>query len=137
MVPLFKGWKLQVRSAKLTSPVKKTVETYLPPINAKVTDYITIQKYMHFLRNLSADVNMPHVNITLDVGAAMNAFLVIWNAPEFYSNVIIHLGSFHFIKENFQVCHILNIILSLHFFQCVKNCSQLSLKTNKITNSLI
>jgi hypothetical protein len=46
---------------------------------------------------------MPFINITLDVGAAMNAYLVTWNDPELFNKVIIHLGSFHFLKENFQV----------------------------------
>ena len=46
---------------------------------------------------------MPYVNITLDVGAAINAYNTIRNFPEMYKNVIIHLGSFHFLKENFQV----------------------------------
>ena len=42
-------------------------------------------------------------NITLDVGAAINAYKTIWSYPEQYKNVIIHLGSFHFLKEKFQV----------------------------------
>ena len=46
---------------------------------------------------------MPYINITLDVGAAINAMKYIWNHQELYHNVIIHLGAFHFIKENFQV----------------------------------
>ena len=101
--PIFKGWKLQTRSTNPNLVIHKTVETYLPPINAKVTDYGTIQKYLQYLQNLSTVVNMPYVNVTLDVGAAMNAYLVTWNAPDRLSNVIIHLGSFHFLKENFQV----------------------------------
>ena len=74
IVPLFKGWKLLVRSAKLTTPYYKTVETYLPPINAKVTDYATIQRYMQYLQSLAESVNMPYVNITLDVGGSYECF---------------------------------------------------------------
>ena len=44
-------------------------------------------------------MNMPCVNVSLDVRAAMNAYLLTWNELE----VITHLGSFHFLKENFQV----------------------------------
>eukprot|EP00794_Sanderia_malayensis_P014842 gene14842-biopygen11931 len=51
----------------------------------------------------SYSVNMPYVNVTLDVGAAMNALKLIWNFPDQFSNVLIHLGQFHFIKENFAV----------------------------------
>eukprot|EP00794_Sanderia_malayensis_P010438 gene10438-biopygen7613 len=77
--------------------------TYLPPIEAKVTEFATIHRYMRYLQNLSADVNMPYVNVTLDVGAAMNAYKLLWNYPEQFDNVLIHLGDFHFMKENFAV----------------------------------
>ena len=46
---------------------------------------------------------MPYVNITLDVGAAINAYKVIWNFPEKFNTAVIHLGVFHFMEENFQV----------------------------------
>jgi len=82
-VPVFKGWKLQTRSINGPDIIKSS-ETYLPPINAKVTDYQTIQRYMRYLQTLAEKVNMPFVNVTLDVGAAMNAYLVTWNAPELY-----------------------------------------------------
>jgi hypothetical protein len=62
--------------------IEKTTETYLPPVNAKVTEFSTIQRYMLYLQSLATEVKMPYVNITLDVGAAMNAYLVTWNAPE-------------------------------------------------------
>ena len=101
-VPVFKGWKMKTQNIE---PVRivKSVETYLPPIDAKVTEYSTIQRYMRYLQSLAVNVNMPYVNITLDVGAAMNAYSVIWNAPELYDRIVIHLGGFHFLKENFQV----------------------------------
>ena len=50
---------------------------------------------------------MPFVNVTLDVGAAMNAFKVVWNYPETFSNVVIHLGDFHLMKEIFSILGIL------------------------------
>ena len=96
----FKGWALKHRSA---AHIEKTVGTYLPPITSKVTDYTTIQKYMSYLKNISRSVNMPYINITLDVGAAINAYKTIWSHKEEYKNIIIHLGCFHFLKENFQV----------------------------------
>ena len=46
---------------------------------------------------------MPFVNVILDVGAVMNAYKFVWSNLERFQNVIIHLGDFHFIKENFQV----------------------------------
>ena len=46
---------------------------------------------------------MPYVNVTLDLGAALNAYKLIWNYPDTFQNVIIHLGDFHFLKEAFNV----------------------------------
>ena len=58
---------------------------------------------------------MPYVNITLDVGAAMNAYLVTWNTPDRFSNVIIHLASLHFLKEKFSGKLCLNLIAERSF----------------------
>ena len=102
LIPIFKGFKLEHRKT-MKPQLSKTSETYLTPLNSKVTDYKTIQRYMKYLQSLAEQVNMPSVNITLDVGAAINAYLVIWNNPVLFKNIIIHLGSFHFLKENFQV----------------------------------
>ena len=53
--------------------------------------------------SLAASVNMSYLNITIDVQAALNAFKFLCNGVETYQNVTIHLGDFHFMKENFQV----------------------------------
>ncbi len=71
--------------------------TYLPLINGKVTNFNTISHYLCYLQQLASEVNMPYVNVTLDVGAAMNAFKLIWNFPDQFANVIIHCEDFHFI----------------------------------------
>ena len=49
------------------------------------------------------ETDMPYVNVTLDCGAAMNAFKLVWNYPTVFDNIIIHLGDFHFMKEIFSV----------------------------------
>ena len=102
IVPICKGWMTQIRNVQQNT-IQKTTETFLAPITSKVTDFHTIQKYLSYLQNLARSVNMTYVNITLDVGAAINAYKTIWNYPVEYANIIIHLGSFHFIKEYFQV----------------------------------
>ena len=43
-VPNFYGWRLFVRKRD-TQTLQKTVETYLPPITSKVTDYTTVSKF--------------------------------------------------------------------------------------------
>ena len=114
-VPSFKGWASQNPLSNNTD-ICKTREVYLPLISAKVTDFSTIQKYLSYLQDLSTSVNMPFVNITLDVGAALNAYKTLWTYPEQYKNVIIHLGSFHFLKENFQVYITLVFLIAMHSF---------------------
>ena len=42
-------------------------------------------------------MNIPYANIKFDIGAAMNTFKVLWNYPEKFSNIVIHL----YMKEGF------------------------------------
>ena len=70
---------------------------------------------MSYLQSLASSVNMPYVNITLDVGAAINAYKFLWSNPDWLNNVVIHLGDFHFMKENFQVIYLLTFLLSIIF----------------------
>ncbi len=97
------AWKMKLRSIAVTGTIKKTLMTYLPPINSKVTDFNTINQYLMYMQKLANEANMPYVNVSLDVGAAINAFKFVWNFPVRFNNVVIHLGDFHFIKENFGV----------------------------------
>ena len=46
---------------------------------------------------------MQYANITFGIGAAINAHKVLWNYPERFKNIIIHLGDFDFMKEIFAV----------------------------------
>ena len=57
--------------------IKKTVETYLPPITVKVTDFKTMYQYMTYLKQLANNVNMPYVDIMLDSTAAVNAYRLL------------------------------------------------------------
>ena len=83
IVPNLSGWLLQLRQRQIpTSSLVKTEETYLPPIASKVNEFTTIETYIEYLENLSLSCNMPYLNITLDVGATMNAFKFVWSNPE-------------------------------------------------------
>ena len=44
---------------------------------------------------------MSYVNVTLDVVASINAYELLPKNSQQFSNVIINLGNFHMIKENF------------------------------------
>jgi hypothetical protein len=65
----YSGWRTCVKKLNSTTPLKKTVLKYLPPINAKVTEFSTIYQCLTYLQLLASEVNMPYVNVTLDVGA--------------------------------------------------------------------
>ena len=80
--PSFSSWKTQVRTSNSLDPVQKTIVTYLPPIPSRVTDFNTIDQYLVYMQKLDQEVNMPYVNVTLGVGAAMNAYKLCWNYPE-------------------------------------------------------
>ena len=92
-MPTFSGWQLQNRQKEIPIfQLKKTVETYLPPIPSKVMEFTTIEAFLEYLEKLSMSCNMLFVNITLDVGAAMNACKFIWSNPERFKNVAIHFS---------------------------------------------
>ena len=88
---------------KSCSKPRKTTGCYLPPITTKVTDSKAIHQYIEYCQLLSSEVNMPYTNTILDVGAAINAFKYLWSNNNTFSNVVIHLGDFHFMKEIFKV----------------------------------
>ena len=90
-------WVAQIRDFHFGRPMK-TVETFLPPITSKVTEFPTIHKYLSYLQSLANSVNMLYVNVTLAINARQSGTILV-----FIKMVIIHLGSFHFLKENFKV----------------------------------
>ena len=51
----------------------------------------------------SAASNMKYVHITTDAGAACKFYQVVWNNPEEFKKVIIHLGDFHAMVEFFGI----------------------------------
>ena len=71
-IPISKGWNLQLKMKKEVQ-LKKTVETFLPSINLKVSEFRTIKKYMQYLEGPANQINMQYVNFSLNLGAAMNA----------------------------------------------------------------
>ena len=101
--PSFAAWKTQTRTSNSLDPVQKTIVTYLPRIPSKVADFNTIDQFLVCMKKLAEEINIPYVNVTLDVEAAMNAYKLCWNYPVRFKNVLIHLRDFHFLKKNFSV----------------------------------
>ena len=102
---------LKLRSKKFKDDGRKTSKThekYLPPLATKIMDPNTIHTYMEYFQKLSKAMHMEYVNITLDIGAGMNAYKLSWRNLEQFSNVVIHIDDFHYLKENFKVILLLN-----------------------------
>ena len=55
------------------------------------------------MEKLAESCNMKYVHVTADCGAACKFYQVVWNSPEKFKNVIIHLGDFHAMQEMFGI----------------------------------
>ena len=51
---------------------------------------------MDFLQKHYENMHLQYCNIKLDVGTAMNVFLMKWQIEEKFKNIIIHLGDLNF-----------------------------------------
>ena len=91
-VPRFVGFLASVYAIKDVAPMKMT---YLPPIHMVITKYQTLVEIFEISQKLAKQGNMRYTHSTLDVGAAVKTFHVIWNDKDRWSNIIIHLGDFH------------------------------------------
>ena len=67
----------------------------MPPINASVNELSTVQTLLQISMNATRDVGQEFTFVTFDLAVAKKAFDIVWNQPEIYKNVIIHLGAFH------------------------------------------
>lgn len=97
---LCKLWQKQFNIQSITVS-KKKIETYLSLLTTKATDPQTIYSYLKYFQGLAKEMNMPYVNVTLDVVASINAYKLLSKHSQQFSNVIFNLGNFHMIKENF------------------------------------
>lgn len=80
-----------------------TTMTYLPPIPTPIMEYPTIVDLFYVSRNLAKNANMKYVHITMDVGAAIKAFHVVWDDNNLWNDIIIHLSDFHAVMAFFGV----------------------------------
>ena len=106
-VLIFLGWLIHHRDKQ---NLCKTVVTYLPPINAKVTEFSTIFTYLEYIHNLARQANMKYVDESLDCGVTIIAYKTRWQYQRKFENVIIYFGDFHFMKENFQVLYVVGLL---------------------------
>ena len=67
---------------------QKTFLTYLPPIETPIGDYNTLNEVFTPSEKMAKEANMKYTNITMDCGAAIKAFHVIWNLYTCILNVM-------------------------------------------------
>ena len=65
---------------------------------------------------LAEECNMKYTHITMDCGAAMNVHHVLWNNPNTFSDVILHLCDFHAMMEIFNTIGTIVAEIGLHTF---------------------
>ena len=71
---------------------------------------------------------MSYVNITL-----INTFKVLWNRKEEFKNVVVYLGDFHFMKENFQASFFYKPIkLIIAMVQGVRDFNKVSIFSSQV-----
>ena len=100
IIPTFVGRVLRLFGTETF----QTVLTFLPPIPCPITEFSTVCETIHRSIHLSKISNMKCRHITVDVGAAEKYYKVIWNNPDEFEDVIIHLGDFHAFMHFFSNC---------------------------------
>lgn len=78
-----------------TIPECLTTIDYYPVINHPITDYATVQECLRVSRVASQEVGQRYAITTFDLGVCMKAYPIIWKTPDFYSDHIVMIGSFH------------------------------------------
>ena len=68
-----------------------------------LTEFSTACEIIHRLINLSKISNMKYTHITVNVDVA-EKYKAIWNNPDEFKDVIIHLGDFHAFMHFFSNC---------------------------------
>ena len=92
-VPDWSGWLTQ--TAASGSDCKQSNIGYLSPILQPITQTATIQQCLITSMDISRKLKQKYTFVTFDLAAAKIAHNVIWNHPDRYQHVVIHLGAFH------------------------------------------
>ena len=105
MLPTFSGWCVSKNINYLrvkNEQVEETTMIYLPSVNSPVTEFSTIRKVFETLIERAKRVNIPYINVNLDVRGALKTYKVLWNFQDEFKSIFIHLADLHFMKECFN-----------------------------------
>ena len=90
--PAWKGWLCATAGVEER---EKSIVQYLPPINASITENDTVQEVLVRAKNCAKEYGQDIALVTFDLAAAKKAYNIVWQKPETFGNVSIHLGAFH------------------------------------------
>ena len=91
--PSWKGWVSA--TTEDTSERVQSIVDYMAPINASVNDLATVQKVLQISKDATDEVGQEYTFVTFDLAVAKKAYDLVWQHPDTYKNVVIHLGVFH------------------------------------------
>ncbi|GFS01295.1 hypothetical protein ElyMa_004577200 [Elysia marginata] len=92
MIPGWKGW---VSLTTACQQQTKSLFNYMPPINASVNELSTVKKVLQVSQEATQETGQQLTFVTFDLSVAKKAYALVWQHPESYKNVFIHLGVFH------------------------------------------
>ena len=91
-VPDWSGWL-----SKTVPPAMEQLSNvgYMTPIFNPATDYTTVLQCLLTSVEATEKVQQQYTFITFDLAMAKIAYGIVWDMPEKFANVIVHLGGFH------------------------------------------
>lgn len=100
VIPGWKGWLSSTTSSpqNVNEISMCSIVEYMPVINAPITESATVQKVLQISLEATQDLGQPYTFVTFDLAVAKKAYDIVWQNPQHYKTVIIHLGVFHTIK---------------------------------------
>ena len=107
MLPTSSGWCVSkdINYLRVTNEqVEKINMIYLLPVNSPITEFSTIKNVFEILIECAKRLNIPYINVTLDVEGTLKAYKVLWNFQDEFKSIFIHFGDFHFIKNCLISC---------------------------------
>ena len=92
-VPEWSGW-LSLTADNEAIIVRSSIG-YLTPVMQPITQHETVLHCLRTSVEVSAKLGQDYTFVTFDLAAAKLAFNTIWNFPDEFKNVQVHLGAFH------------------------------------------
>ncbi|CAH3022120.1 unnamed protein product [Porites evermanni] len=94
VVPPGARWVWLTETSK-NSSVQQSAVDHMAPVFAPVTENAIVQQILKLSRQASREVHPQYMVVTFDLAVAKKAYSLVWQSPGEFSDVIVHMGSFH------------------------------------------